>query len=395
MNWLKTLFRKKERATEQETVLLEPSALESWFIQEKEKNTSFISQLLSTTRKEIEESIPSIETLMESLNETPLHDALLTLISQMKTACSSIEEMLALQEVLESFVANHSREKQALLGPAARSANEIFSLLEKVHATLEKSSEVYEKERENLEFLRDIHNDIKHFEKLMLKQKDLKEQLVQLNQKERSAQALKERIERDLHAIKQTHAYQEYLKLVEEKEDAQKQFSQVQQKINTLFDPLIPLLREYMEIALERPAFIESYILDPAKALLQDEGLALRNVLSSMRAAIQSGSLIAQDASQQTITTLLETLDSLQGEIKDVHTQKVRALKRFGATHYEIEDLRYKQKHALEQFEKIVEEKESLVKQMDDLAVDFYKKKIEQNIRAALDKEVHIEVNCG
>lgn len=94
-------------------------------------------------------------------------------------------------------------------------------------------------------------------------------------------------------------------------QDVEHGITAAKRHIIDLIAPLEPALRKYSKIASEDEKMVENYATNPVRMLLEDKQLRIMDILSKMRAQIESGALEMKDKKQE---KMIEKIDSVKRE---------------------------------------------------------------------------------
>ena len=117
----------------------------------------------------------------------------------------------------------------------------------------------------------------------------------------------------------------------------------------------------------------------------------IKTILSHMKLAIHEGKINSVDGAF--IDKLLQKIADLHSDLSILRDEKQTIdlrVKRDKTMSY-LANILYKQDHADSQFIMIERGIDELNKKMAELSLDFYKKKIEDNIQATLGKKIVIQ----
>lgn len=396
MRWLKSLFKKEEHKEPSKSVILENSNLETWFLDEIKENTSNIRERLENTQKILKEQKAIIsQNIIDIPVDSNLTIQLNSLMAEFYLADSITESTKIVEDLvekIEKFISNNSKEKMKLFESFSTQISQIYGAIDIVYSQLQTLNDDLQEKKEDIQFLSSILSDISQFISKIQEKDDLNKKVALWDQKIESAKALKERSDRDILKLESKGFVDKNYNLIEEKKQNQANYEKVINEVEKSFSSIKPVLINYSKIALENPQFVQAYAIEPSSTLIKDEGLAIKNILHSMHIALEQGSIVGLAEHGPKIRELTTKCESLRSKLVSATQMRGSIMKRVNMARglFEVEDALYKQKHSTEHLSKAQEEKDKILHKINELSVDFYKKKLEQNINAALGVEVNI-----
>ncbi len=161
-------------------------------------------------------------------------------------------------------------------------------------------------EEQGIEAIRDARAKLKQYSSEISKKAELEEQKEKQKQKLQNLKEKKDKFRKRINELKQSRDYSSYKNYLEKKEKYEEQLKNIEQELKNLFVELSRPLKKYKRKSLD-DKLIEKYLLDPAGALEEDDGLRLRDVLNKMRQALDN--LELKENQVQKTLDLLEKLD--------------------------------------------------------------------------------------
>jgi len=249
-------------------------------------------------------------------------------------------------------------------------------------------------EREQEEFLSSITKDIAVLQSRIRIKDDLQQKIATTDQRKQSAVALQERIEREISSLKEDPHYVQYQSLIESKQEIARRLMQIQEQVRKAFTLLSPAFKAWSKKQ-DTPLLSRRYADDPVDALMDDDGMFIKGMLATLRDLVSSGA-IQVDKPDQVITATTSISDKLDNFRRDLlrTREEKKALEhrsRRDSQLAKLDDLLYRQEHAQKQLERIEQDLADVNEMSQTLNLDFLKKKIQDNLRATLNREIVIE----
>ena len=197
--------------------------------------------------------------------------------------------------------------------------------------------------------------------------------------------------------IKASKAYKELASLKERLADEQKKYESISTTLKNYFLTIEHPLKKFGKVTLEE-ALLQSYLLDPAKALIGDEKLGIISIFESFLRNVNEGKLNIKDRQRQKV---LETADkmtadffaSTRKQLIDVNTN-IRAFDseiKYNTVETEISDIEKKVKLLGEQ----AKSKEKSLKHLKIEQKNLDTVTLLEKIRKGIEKALNIELKIN
>ena len=213
---------------------------------------------------------------------------------------------------------NLDNEMDSLAKSTARSytiLNEFFAREIASVAGCIKKVENYSKEIKNsIQHLK-IHdiNEIKNeIDDLQNKVKSKERLLQELGNEKRNLEEGKSKqveIENKIKEHKEGEDYNNFEKLLKEREEAEKKLKEIEDKLFHDFSDLEKAFKKYAKIAFENEKLIEKYSKNPAKALIEDNDLEIIKIIHNLEKAISENKLELEQKKSERSLMKIKRLD--------------------------------------------------------------------------------------
>ena len=213
---------------------------------------------------------------------------------------------------------NLDNEMDSLAKSTARSytiLNEFFAREIASVAGCIKKVENYSKEIKNsIQHLK-IHdiNEIKNeIDDLQNKVKSKERLLQELGNEKRNLEEGKSKqveIENKIKEHKEGEDYNNFEKLMKEREEAEKKLKEIEDKLFHDFSDLEKAFKKYAKIAFENEKLIEKYSKNPAKALIEDNDLEIIKIIHNLEKAISENKLELEQKKSERSLMKIKRLD--------------------------------------------------------------------------------------
>jgi len=338
MNWLKRIFGVKEKLkTGVKEVRLED--LSGWL----DEKTAYLNEQINSFYPKIKNILKQVEGNLEILNkvdisEKKVEERIKQIVEANKEAYikhvdsfikhleipekSNYEEAIAFSNVftfsLDRLAKNtfrNARLASELIGQELMNVSDGLRDLRKLGVEFKKA--VSEKK---LKQVRKIKEQVKELKALIKTKKSLGKREEELILKkegfEKKAASLKEQISH----LKESKEYKEMEKLRQEEEKVNQEVKNIEFEIRSLFEPLQRPLRKFSQINKDKGVekVLKEYIEDFAKALINDEGLKIADLLKVVKEKIVEGEVELREKRKKRALKILNELnfERVKGLIK-------------------------------------------------------------------------------
>ena len=413
-DFIKKFFRTEEEK-KTETVALKDLA--RWF---DDKSAPMLESVLSDIKQlsdDISSNVAKTRVYLGKLEKAVLknknipHKEMQIMEGNRKSYITAIGIFLHSLQVPSDLdaVIEFSKKLDIKLDQLSKSTNRNFHVLQHFFANESRNVTIEIKKIENRvkDFLKKLENDNINiingtkadFSALFYKQKAGK----QLAEEKKMLQLDIENIEKEekdardsIEKIKAAEAYKELALLKEKLAEEQRNYERISTTLKNYFLTLEHPLKKFGRVTLEE-ALLHSYLLDPAKALLDDEKLGIVAIFGSFLNNVKMGKLNIKDRQRQKV---IETADkmtadffaSTRKQLKDVKTNIVAFNSdiKNNSVEAEISDIETKAKLLGEQAKSKRKSVDHLKIEQKNLDTTSLLEKIRKGIEKALNIELKI-----
>lgn len=412
LKWLKALFRKVEI---KEYNIPVPELFD-WFLNQSEPMLNDIKSHLSRKLTRLHEEIALVRDKLVLLNEAQLQN-------------ENIPEKA--RQVMESNRQNYVRYVQSFLTqidapeqPHVDDVSDFISRFEEKLAALKKVTaksyyvlkEFFARELadvgkhvNNADLLvRDLHSP--QYKRIMHIKKDIinlenflknkQSSSGMFTQEKKSANVLQNMIDdvkQEISMLKHSKAYKSLETLEQQKE---KLLTKIKHNENVLageFSAFSRALKKYAHVSLDGKEIIQSYLDNPFSALMNDKEFKILLVLQQLKHAVHSGQILLKDKEKaRTLDKINVVSKSHLENLLDIHAklrEQMQGIKKqmlLNNVLREIEELKYKQKHLEDKYERAQKKISKMEKSTPKLDVDDIVSRLEDNINALIDLPINI-----
>ena len=160
-----------------------------------------------------------------------------------------------------------------------------------------------------------IKNDIESIKNKIKLKEQYSDELNNENNNLKNNETKKSETEKKINEIKSSSGYEDYRKLLEEKENVKSKLSGIENRIFHDFSVLEKALKKYAKIALENEKLILDYLSNSIITLIKDNELEILKILDSLKNAIDELGL--DDKKKE------KSLEKI-GELDGVYLMKIR-----------------------------------------------------------------------
>ena len=199
--------------------------------------------------------------------------------------------------------------------------NEFFAREAENVARNIKNIENYSKDIKNsikdnkISIINKIKNDIESIKNKIKLKEQYSDELNNENNNLKNNETKKSETEKKINEIKSSSGYEDYRKLLEEKENVKSKLSGIENRIFHDFSVLEKALKKYAKIALENEKLILDYLSNSIITLIKDNELEILKILDSLKNAIDELGL--DDKKKE------KSLEKI-GELDGVYLMKIR-----------------------------------------------------------------------
>ncbi len=158
---------------------------------------------------------------------------------------------------------------------------------------------------------------IKEFKETISKKDILEKELEEKKKEFEKTKELKSDVEKEISRLEQSAGFLEFENKKNKLQETENNIKELKDKIIALFSPLETALKKFKRLAI-RETLVNAYIEDTVKALLWDKRLFIIEVLSKMKAAIISDSVILRDKKRE------KAIEHIN-EVTEQHLEQLRS----------------------------------------------------------------------
>lgn len=202
--------------------------------------------------------------------------------------------------------------------------NEIYTVARRIkefEETIIKINEIFERER--IEEIEQIKEDIKSINIIRKKKKDLQDEQKLLNEQLKDLNLKLEKTETYIAQLKKTTDYTYYNNFLKDKSDFEHSYKRIKDEIHSYFSDLERALKKYSKVT-TNPAIIESYLSDSVSALDADESLDILNELEKLRKELAMEKIELKDSKKEKSIEIIDKLNSDFLNEKRTELRKIR-----------------------------------------------------------------------
>ncbi len=410
-DFIKKLFKTREK------IGLTLDSLEEWFDQRTKSSYDDIKNGLVEVKENIENEVSKAKTNLLSLEHAGLHNDKVT-VKEMQfmegnrsfyvTRVKRFLDSLKLPESdIETFV-----DKTILdINNLGKSTLKAYHILQHFF-----SNEAYAL-AQNIKI---IDDNLKQLKSLLTDQKidaidDIKANIkllndsigqgekfdIEIQEKEKSIDSLvkdKKSILAEISNKEQSHEFKEYHRLEVEKYKVNEQLTELKDEILHYFSVLEHSLRKHMKLHPEDEQFLNKYIEDPLKALVDDYELNIKKILEKLEENIHTKKIELKDKKKEKTLSVLNQINeaklasflteynSLMVELRNIE-ERVKEHTIID----EIEDIKIKLKKKKQEIEDATSSLENLKVRAVAMDVGIVRRQLKEKIDELLDIDLNLD----
>lgn len=240
-----------------------------------------------------------------------------------------------------------------------------------------------------------IKGSIKNIHAVVKEESENQTMLQKLNEGLLHQKKLIGTLNEELENLKKSPEYCDFLNILESEKDIQKFIGITRDKIHQPFSVLQKALKKYSKISLQHEKLIDSYVNDPIKALQSDEGLAIINILSGLKASISALGLDDKKKARsineinaltlEYITSFLKSYEELNDNLTETR-EKISS----NSASQEHKRIQGQLEKAASQVAGISSQKAKLVAESGKINIEKQKDLLEKEIKEALKRDISI-----
>ncbi|MEM4259874.1 MAG: hypothetical protein QXG00_01410 [Candidatus Woesearchaeota archaeon] len=187
--------------------------------------------------------------------------------------------------------------------------DEIYTVARRIkefEETIIKINELFE--REKIDEIVLIKDDIKSIEKTRKKKNDLQQEQDQMNEQLNDLSLKKEKAELYISQLKKTTDYTYYNNFLKEKADLEYYLKKIKDEISSYFSDLERAMRKHSKITMNK-VIVENYLTDCVTALLSDDNLEIVNELKKLKEELVHDKIELKDSKKEKSVEIIDKLN--------------------------------------------------------------------------------------
>lgn len=234
----------------------------------------------------------------------------------------------------------------------------------------------------------------------MLKKKETADIMLSDQEKERFGLMQEiESIKQKINELKNSKDYKFFKEAEKKKDEVAKQIKDVEKGLFELFAPLERPMRKFAKIAAEGDDIITSYSKSPLKALLDDKGLKIIELMAKMKNSVQDGQVELKEKAKE---KALKQIDEIKKEVlknlldeynslNELYAENERSLK-MNMIVQKQNEAEYKLTHLKEKLSKLEQNIEKLNKYLEMPEIEQSLRAVKKNVKDILNTELRIKM---